>query len=134
MKPAGDGSHLLRVLGVAFGIAAVIGGTIGQGILRSPGLVAQGIPDARLIIALWILGGVVAMIDAMSTVELAASIRRAGGNYAFTRRAYGPKAGPAIGLATGLADWLGYVGVCAFLGVVFGEYLHSCLLYTSRWV
>jgi len=131
MKPAGDGSHLLRVLGVAFGIAAVIGGTIGQGILRSPGLVAQGIPDARLIIALWILGGVVAMIDAMSTVELAASIRRAGGNYAFTRRAYGPKAGPAIGLATGLADWLGYVGVCAFLGVVFGEYLHRLGIGTS---
>jgi len=115
-----DGGHLLRVLGVAFGIAAVIGGTIGQGILRAPGLVAAGVPDARLIITLWIVGGALAAIDAMSTVELAASIRRTGGPYAFARRAFGP----VTGMATGIADWLGYVGVAAFVSVVFGEYLH----------
>ena len=32
--------HLLRVLGLAFGLAAVVGGVVGQGILRAPGLVA----------------------------------------------------------------------------------------------
>jgi APA family basic amino acid/polyamine antiporter len=37
-----DRGHLLRVLGVAFGVAVIVGGTIGQGILRSPGVVAQG--------------------------------------------------------------------------------------------
>jgi APA family basic amino acid/polyamine antiporter len=115
-----DGSHLLRVLGVAFGIAAVIGGTIGQGILRSPGLVAGGVPNGRLIILLWILGGAVAMIDAMSTVELAASIRRTGGPYSFVTRAFGR----FPGLLTGMADWLGYAGAAAFVAVVFGEYLH----------
>lgn len=113
-------NHLLRVLGVAFGIAAVIGGTIGQGILRAPGLVAAGVPDAWLILLLWVLGGVIAAIDAMSTVELAASIRRTGGPYAFVRRTFGP----AAGVATGVADWLGYVGAVAFLAVVFCEYLH----------
>lgn len=116
----GDGSHLLRVLGVAFGIAAVIGGTIGQGILRSPGLVAGGVPDGRLIILLWVLGGAVAMIDAMSTVELAASIRRTGGPYSFVTRVFGR----FPGLLTGMADWLGYAGAAAFVAVVFGEYLH----------
>src|SRR5436190_17227596 len=73
MRRGSDGSHLLRVLGVAFGVAAVIGGTIGQGILRSPGVVAAGVPNAWLIILLWILGGVAALVDSMSTVELAAS-------------------------------------------------------------
>jgi hypothetical protein len=33
--------HLRRVLGVGFGLAVSIGGTIGVGILRTPGLVAE---------------------------------------------------------------------------------------------
>jgi APA family basic amino acid/polyamine antiporter len=115
-----DGSHLLRVLGVAFGIAAVVGGTIGQGILRSPGLVAGGVPDARLIILLWVLGGAFIAIDAMSTVELAAAIRKTGGPYSFATRTFGR----FPGLFTAVADWLGYAGAIAFIAVVFGEYLH----------
>lgn len=127
MKSGEDGSHLLRVLGVAFGIAAVVGGTIGQGILRSPGVVAEGVPDARFIILLWVLGGAVALIDSMSTVELAASIRRTGGAYAFLTRTFGRFAG----LAGGLGTWLGYVGVVAFVSVIFGEYLHRLGIATS---
>ena len=123
----GDGSHLLRVLGVAFGIAAVIGGTIGQGILRAPGLVAKGVPDARIIILLWVVGGAFAIVDAMSTVELAAAIRRTGGPYAFASRVFGP----FVGLATGIADWLAYVGVGAFVSVVLGEYLHRLGIATA---
>ena len=113
-------SHLRRVLGVAFGIAAVVGTCIGQGILRAPGVVAEGVHAPALILLLWIAGGLFSAIDAMSTVELASSIRQSGGPYAFAKAAFGRTAG----LATGLADWLGYVGVGAFIAVVFGEYLH----------
>lgn len=116
----GNGRPLLRVLGVAFGVAAVIGGTIGQGILRSPGLVASGVSDPRLIVLLWALGGALIAIDAMSTVELATSIRRAGGPYAFIGRGFGRFAG----LLAGTCDLLGYTGAVAFIAVVFGEYLH----------
>lgn len=120
LKSQGDGSHLLRVLGVAFGVAAVIGGTIGQGILRSPGAVAEGVQTPWLIIALWVFGGVTALIDSMSTVELAASIRRTGGSYAFLTRAMGR----FTGLAAGIATWLGYVGIVAFVSTLFADYLH----------
>lgn len=37
MRPKGQ---LLRILGVGFGIAMVVGGAIGTGILLTPGLVA----------------------------------------------------------------------------------------------
>ena len=113
-------ARLLRVLGVVFGIAVVVGGTVGQGILRAPGEVAAGVPSAMPMLALWALVGGFAAIDAMSTVELAASIRRTGGPYIFVRRAFGPLAG----LAVGLTDWLGNIGGIAFISVVFGEYLH----------
>lgn len=113
-------NHLLRVLGVAFGVAAIIGGTIGQGILRSPGLVAAGIPDAGVIMTLWVAVGCFCAIDAMSTVELAASIRRTGGPYTFAERAFGPFAG----LAVGLTDWVSNVAAAGYVSVVLGEYLH----------
>src|SRR4051812_42325348 len=88
-----DRGHLLRVLGVAFGVAVIVGGTIGQGILRSPGVVAEGGQTAFVIIGLWLLGGAIAWIDAMSTVELASSIRKTGGPFIFARRAYGSMGG-----------------------------------------
>lgn len=113
-------SRLLRVLGVAFGIAAIIGGTIGQGILRAPGQVAGGVSDATAIMALWVLVGAFCAIDAMSTVELAASIRRTGGPYTFAERAFGPY----VGLGIGLTDWVSNVAAIAYVSVVLGEYLH----------
>lgn len=57
-----DHGHLLRVLGVAFGVAVVVGGTIGQGILRTPGIVAENTPMPLLIIGLWGLGALIALV------------------------------------------------------------------------
>lgn len=125
--PDPDRGHLLRVLGVTFGIAVVVGGVIGQGILRTPGVVAEGVQSPAWIIALWALCGLIAFIDSMSTVELAASIRKTGGPYAFARRAFGS----LTGLAVGVCDWLGNMGGIAFIAVVFGEYLHRLGIGTS---
>ncbi len=49
---------LLHILGVSFGIAGAIGGTIGAGILRTPGVVAAQLGSAELVILAWIVGGV----------------------------------------------------------------------------
>lgn len=125
--PDPDRGHLLRVLGVTFGIAVVVGGVIGQGILRTPGVVAEGVQNPAWIIALWAVCGLVAFIDSMSTVELAASIRQTGGPYSFARRAFGS----LTGLAVGVCDWLGNMGGVAFIAVVFGEYLHRLGILTD---
>ena len=47
IKPTSKGT-LLRVLGVGFGLAVTIGGTIGMGILRTPGEVATQLPTPAL--------------------------------------------------------------------------------------
>ena len=39
MSASGSHSKLLRVLGLIFGVAVVVGGMVGQGILRTPGIV-----------------------------------------------------------------------------------------------
>lgn len=113
--PAGN---LLRVLGLAFGLAVVVGGVVGQGILRTPGIVAGAVPDPTLILLLWALGGLMIAIDACVWAELGSSIPCTGGPYALARRAYGETAG----IVVGWADWLTNVLVISFLSVVFGEY------------
>src|SRR5262249_53751332 len=61
---------LLRVLGVAFGVAVAVGNTIGSGILRTPGEVAALLPSPALFLGVWALGGVYAFLSALSIAEL----------------------------------------------------------------
>ena len=75
-RPAGQ---LLDVLGLAFGLAGSVGGTIGAGILRTPGLVAAQLPSVPLVLGAWLLGGLYALLGAVCIAELAASLPRAGG-------------------------------------------------------
>lgn len=110
--------HLLRVLGLAFGLAVVVGGVVGQGILRTPGIIAGAIPDPTLLLVLWALVGVMILIDACSWVELGTSIPCTGGPYVLARRVYGE----VVGTVVGWADWILGTLVMAFLAVVFGEY------------
>ena len=113
--------ELLRVLGVGFGIAVVVGGVVGQGIMRTPGIVAGALPSPFWILAAWLVGGLICFIDAFALVELGASVPHAGGPYVFVRRAFGPLAGTMIGWC----DWLNITVGVGFISVVFGEYLHK---------
>jgi APA family basic amino acid/polyamine antiporter len=111
---------LLRVLGLVFGLAVVVGGVIGSGIMRAPGLVAQGFTTPTLILAVWTLGGLVALLSAMPVVEAGASVPFAGGSYPIAERAFGRK----VGFFTGWIGWVQYAASSAFIASVFGEYVH----------
>lgn len=114
---AGRG-HLLRVLGVVFGMAVTIGITIGMGILRTPGDVAAQLPTPTLFIGAWLLGGVYALLGAVSVAELGTMIPRSGGFYVFARRALGEYPGFVVGWS----DWLSTCGTVAAVALVLGEY------------
>lgn len=115
--PSGSGK-LLKILGVGFGLAICIGGTIGVGILRSPGPVAGLLGSTWLIMLAWTLGGVYALLNANYVAELATMVPRAGGMYAYAHRAYGGYGGFVVGWC----DWLNNTFAVAFISVVFGEY------------
>ena len=104
---------------MAFGIAAVVGGMVGQGILRTPGIIAGAVHSPELILALWGMGAVLAAISAFAYVELATAIPCAGGTYDFVRRAFGPLAG----VVAGWGAWLILVTLEAFLAIVVAEFL-----------
>jgi basic amino acid/polyamine antiporter, APA family len=67
----------------------VIGGIIGSGIFLNPAIVAQRVLISTLTLAVWGLGGVVALIGALVFAELGARRPVAGGGYAYLREAYG---------------------------------------------
>ncbi len=92
---------LLRILGVSFGLAVVVGGTIGVGILRLPGTIAAQLGDFWLIIAVWALGGIYTLLGAISVAELGAMLPQAGGFYVYVRRAFGEY----VGFTAGWTDW-----------------------------
>jgi basic amino acid/polyamine antiporter, APA family len=105
-KPA----PLARILGLGFGLAMVFGGTVGVGILRLPGTLAATLGDSRLILIFWIVGGVYALLGAVSVAELAAMLPRAGGFYIYARRAFGSGAGFVVGWS----DWINEVAALAY--------------------
>ena len=112
--------RLARVLGIVFGLAVVVGGVIGSGIMRAPGVVALGVHSVPLTLLFWVAGGGVALLTAMPLVEAGASVPKAGGSYPIATRAFGPTAG----FMTGWLTWLQYTASNAFIAVVFAEYVH----------
>ena len=109
--------RLLRIFGLGFGLAVVLGGVIGSGILRNPSVVAAGFLNPTWIILAWLAGGLFLAVDAMPTVELGAAIPKSGGPYPLAVRALGPFAGFFVGWA----DWLQLIFSTGFIAVAFGE-------------
>ncbi len=110
--------HLLRIVGVGFGIAVSIGGTIGSGILRTPGEIAAQLESRWLILAVWMFGGVYAFCATLAVTELATMLPREGGWYVYSREAFGEYAGFLVGCC----DWMMQTVAVSYLAVAFGEF------------
>jgi len=84
-----SGGRLLRIFGVVFGLAVIIGNTIAAGILATPGEIAGRLPTPALFFGVWVAGGLYALLGALSLAELGAMLPRSGGQYVFARHAFG---------------------------------------------
>ena len=115
--------RLLNILGVGFGLAGAVGGTIGAGILRTPGLVAAQLPSAELVLAAWLAGGLYALVGAVCIAELAAALPKAGGWYVYAERAFGKR----VGFLVGWTDWLAHCIGLAWVATTVGEYGQALL-------
>ena len=109
---------LIRILGVGFGLAVIVGSTIGIGVLRTPGLVAGQIPNRTVILAVWIVGGLYTLVGAACLAELGTMLPEAGGYYVYARRAFGDTAGFAVGWS----DWITYCAVLGYVSIAMGEF------------
>jgi basic amino acid/polyamine antiporter, APA family len=118
MLPKRSG-QLRRVLGVGFGVAVSVGATIGVGILRTPGLVAEQLQSPSMILSLWIAAGLYTLLGASCLTELGVMLPQAGGYYVYVRRAFGNTAGFAVGWT----DWLMYCSILAYVSIAIAEFM-----------
>ena len=106
------------MLGVGFGLAVIIGNTIGAGIFRAPGTIAAQLPNPWLFLGVWVLGGLYALLGAIAIAELGTMIPRSGGQYVYSRYALGEYAGFVVGWS----DWISSCGSTALVSLLIGEF------------
>ncbi len=80
---------LFREIGLTSSFFLVIGNTVGIGIFTTSGLIAEELGNSVWLIAVWVLGGVLAFIGAVCYSVLGVRIPKAGGEYAFLYPSYG---------------------------------------------
>ena len=124
----GAQATLARELLARDGVLITVGSVLGTGIFLTTGDIARSLPHAGLILAVWLVGGLLTLTGALTYAELGAMFPRAGGQYQFLREAYGHL--PAF-----LFGWTAFTviqgGGIATLAVGFGEYLGAFVPFFS---
>ncbi|ARS90485.1 amino acid permease [Natrarchaeobaculum aegyptiacum] len=117
----GGDEELAKDLGLISALAIGIGTMIGAGIFVLPGIAAQEAGPA--VVISFVIGGMIAMINAFSVSELGTAMPKAGGAYYYINRALGP----LFGSISGMGDWIGLAFASAFYAIGFGGYLADFL-------
>jgi amino acid transporter len=110
---------LVRRLGLWSSIGIVIGITIGGGIFRTPAGIAARVPEPTMMLAVWVIGGLIVLCGALAFAELSASMPETGGMYVYLREGWGRPSAFLYGWAQ-----LVLIRAAALGGIssVFGEY------------
>jgi basic amino acid/polyamine antiporter, APA family len=124
-------SELKRNL-TLYGLTMVaIGGTIGSGIFRTPGKIAEAVHLPELVILMWVIGGVIALTGALTFSEMGSMFPGAGGLYVYIREAFGDAMGFLYGWFILLVSTSGSI---AALAVVCSEHLQILFGFSSGWI
>lgn len=113
------GETLKRKLGLFSLSNIVVANMIGAGIFVTSGLIMESIGNSMLMLALWIVAGVIALCGAIAYGELGASIPKAGGEYIFLSELFHPM----LGFLSGWVSFIvGFSAPVAASAMGFSEY------------
>src|SRR5256712_6370846 len=117
--------ELVRTLRLRDLLLLFIGSVIGSGIFRTPGPILRQVDGSvGISLLVWIVGGVLSLLGALTYAELAAANREAGGLYCYIRDGFGR-------LSAFLYGWCLFLviasGSVAALARAFSEYLARVL-------
>src|SRR5215472_7486722 len=115
-------SLLSRTIGWRTAAAVVIANMIGTGIFTTSGFIARDTGSPWILLALWVMGGLIALVGALAYAELGAAMPEVGGEYIFLREAYGPVVAYLSGWTSFFA---GFGGAIAAALLAFAGYISS---------
>ncbi len=118
--PRDPRDQLRRELGLGDATLLCVAAVIGSGIFLTPGAIAERLPHAGLILAVWVAGGLLSLAGALANAELGAMYPHAGGDYVYLREAFSEFAGFLMGWVSFFAI---FTGTVATLAAGFGEAL-----------
>jgi amino acid transporter len=110
-------------------VVLIVGIVVGAGIFKTPSLVAGAAGSEEAVLLLWVVGGAVSLLGALSYAELVTAYPSPGGDYTFLRKAYGRS--PAFLFAWSRMAVL-QTGSIALLAFVFGDYASQLFSLGSR--
>ena len=111
--------NLQRKLGLFPATNIVVANMIGAGIFTTSGLLMAGLNNPLLMLALWVIGGIIALCGALSYGELGAAMPGAGGEYLFLSKLYHP----VFGFLSGWVSFIvGFSAPIAASAMGFSEY------------
>ena len=123
-SPPPPATTLPRTLGPWMAGAIVVGTVIGSGVFKKAQNVSERVPEFGPALAVWVLGGLLALLGALALAEVAVMFPRAGGNYAFLKVGYGR----FIAFLWGWVEfWIIRSASIAALATMFAEGLHDVL-------
>ncbi len=97
---------------------------IGTGIFTSLGFQVMELQTGFALLLLWLIGGITALIGAMSYAELATRLPRSGGEYHFLSRIYHP----ALGFVSGWVSFIvGFAAPTAAASMALSSYFTAAL-------
>ena len=109
-------------------IAVVIANMVGTGVFTSLGFQLLELRSGFVLLALWVVGGLIALCGAMTYAELGAALPRSGGEYNFLSRIYHP----SVGFISGwISATIGFAAPTALAAMTFAAYTTSVLPQTS---
>jgi amino acid transporter len=95
-------AELRRQLGLLDSTMINIGTIIASAIFIVPSAIASDLHATGPAMLVWVVGGVVSLLGALSVAELGAALPEAGGQYVYLTRAYGPVWGYLYGWSSGI--------------------------------
>src|SRR5881396_1960535 len=110
-----DQPRLIPALGIFSATMLVVGGVIGSGIFRKPGVMAGQIGSPELLLGVWVLAGIITLFGALTNAEISSFIPETGGQYVFYERMYGPFAAYIYGWAVFAVIQTGSIAALAYV-------------------
>lgn len=89
--------HPPRRFGLVTATYMIVSSMIGVGVMTTSGYTVLAVGSNQYMVALWFVGGALALCGALAQAELAAALPHSGGDYVFIREAYGQRVGFVVG-------------------------------------